>query len=388
MGTREEQKAERDLAQLQEEILFGKEFGQILWQPRIGCWYNDKQFAGEELPGVFKGMTLPEVYRELGCAPRVYEYNGCFKAREEDTIIRESRWISDLEELQTIRTPVGEVSCIMKGNRSNGGRFPSKWWVEDEKDLKVMEYVLSHQTWYWDQEHFDSMKKKWGNLGAPTVYMPRVNIQYLYIDLMGVENAVFALADYPEQVEEFFEVLRQNQDQLMDVINASPIRIINFGDNLHGGTLPPYYFEKYVLPEYQRRCKKLHEGGKFISAHWDGDCKSLLSYAKSTGLDAIEAITPKPQGDVTLQEVKEALGDEMWLMDGIAAILFDETFSEEELIAQTEECIRLFAPRLILGISDELSSTGNIERIRLVKKIVDDYNTRIKADKAWKGQTL
>lgn len=170
----------------------------------------------------------------------------------------------------------------------------------------------------------------------------------------------------------------------MDVINESPIRIINFGDNVHGGTLPPAYFERYVLPEYQRRCKKLHEGGKFISAHWDGDCKSLLKYAKSTGLDAIEAITPKPQGDVTLQEVKEALGDEMWLMDGVAAILFDETFSQEELRAQVEECIRLFAPRLILGISDELSSTGDIERVRLVQQIVDEYNASI--EKQTEGQ--
>lgn len=67
------------LARFQEEILFGKEFGKIIWQPRIGCWYNDKVFAGEEVPEEFKGMTLPEVYRKLKCSPRVYEYNGCFK---------------------------------------------------------------------------------------------------------------------------------------------------------------------------------------------------------------------------------------------------------------------------------------------------------------------
>jgi hypothetical protein len=43
-----------------------------------------------------------------------------------------------------------------------------------------------------------------------------------------------------------------------------------------------------------------------------------------------------------------------------------------------EECTRrlieLFAPKLILGISDEISSTGDIERIRLVGKIVEEYN--------------
>ena len=50
------------------------------------------------------------------------------------------------------------------------------------------------------------------------------------------------------------------------------------------------------------------------------------------------------------------------------------------------ECVHkiidLFAPNLILGISDEISSTGDIERIRLVGKIVDEYNAKIDAQNA------
>ena len=199
---------------------------------------------------------------------------------------------------------------------------------------------------------------------------------------MGVENAIYALADFPEAVERFFLALEQNQERMIAVINQSPIEMINFGDNLHCKTLPPYYFEKYVLPAYQKRCKLLHKAGKFVYSHWDGDTKDILRYAKMTGLDGIEAITPKPQGDVTLQEVKEALGDDLWLIDGIAAILFDKEFTEEELTDQVQECIRLFAPKLILGISDELSSTGDIERIRLVGRIVDEYNQKISLSKA------
>ena len=40
------------------------------------------------------------------------------------------------------------------------------------------------------------------------------------------------------------------------------------------------------------------------------------------------------------------------------------------------EILELFAPNLILGISDEISSTGDMERIRLVGKIVDEYNEK------------
>ena len=59
-------------------------------------------------------------------------------------------------------------------------------------------------------------------------------------------------------------------------------------------------FEKYVLPEYQARTAILRAGGKYSFAHWDGNTKAILKYAKETGLNGIEAITPKPQGDVTM----------------------------------------------------------------------------------------
>ncbi len=194
---------------------------------------------------------------------------------------------------------------------------------------------------------------------------------------MGVENSVYALFEWPEQIETFFDALAENQDRLIDIINRSPIEIINFGENIHAGTLSPDLFLRYHLPDCQRRCDKLHGAGKFVCSHWDGDTRPLLPYVKETGLDGVEAITPVPQGDVTLEEVKAALGDEIFLLDGIPAIYFDDTYPVETLIECTEKLIDLFAPRLVLGISDEISSTGDIERLRVVGNIVDEYNKRV-----------
>jgi len=77
---------------------------------------------------------------------------------------------------------------------------------------------------------------------------------------------------------------------------------------------------------------------------------------------------------VTVEEMKAALGDDIVLIDGIAAILFDESWPEKMLIDQTDQLLNLFAGQLILGISDEMSSTGSIERVKLVGQIVDDWN--------------
>jgi hypothetical protein len=78
---------------------------------------------------------------------------------------------------------------------------------------------------------------------------------------------------------------------------------------------------------------------------------------------------------VTLEEIKAALGDRMFLLDGIPAVYFDAEYPVSALEECARRLIELFAPRLVLGISDEISSHGDIERIRVVNRIVDHYNT-------------
>jgi hypothetical protein len=258
-----------------------------------------------------------------------------------------------------------------------GGRSKRlKWWISDVEELRVATWRAENTRWTFDAERYRKGVREYGDLGAPTMHMPRVNIQDFYINTTGVEQAVYMLADHPEEVEAYFAALDLSHDRLIDVLCDSPVEIINYGDNLHAGTLPPAYYEKYVQPAYQRRGEKLHAAGKFVHSHWDGDCKSLLPFARTSALDGIEAITPVPQGDVTLEEVKEALGEEVFLIDGIPAVYFDAYYPVSVLEECVHRILELFAPRLLLGISDEISSTGDIERIRVVSRIVEEYNAQ------------
>jgi hypothetical protein len=366
-----------NLEHLHLAVIRGKSKGRILWQPRIGCWLQDKLFEQKKLPELYHGMSLPEIYRSLGCSNRIYEYNECFKKIHDPRVKFYDINVSKTVTEHVMETPIGNAKCITEITPSSWFPIHKKRWVSSEEELKVFAWAEERCSWNFDPGAFRSVRNVWGDLGAPTMFMPRVNIQNLYIDLMGIEYAIEALYSYPDTLEWYFQILDQSHEWLIDVINNSPVKIINFGDNVHASTLSPSLFVKYVLPVYQKRCELLHKADKFVHAHWDGDTKPLLPYAKETGLDGIEAITPKPQGDVTLEEVREALGDRMFLLDGIAATLFNEMYPVEQLIAQAKKAIDLFAPRLILGISDEISSNGDIERIRIVGKIVDDYNASL-----------
>lgn len=365
-----------ELAQLHEDVVFGRSRGRIIWQPRIICWYDDKKFAGEALPAAYEGMEIADIYRSLGCSARLYEFNACFRRVEDERVNHVWRETAAGEHEHIIETPVGQQRELIRHSPNNPHPIHVKWPISSEQELKVLIWREEHASWQWDQARYDGLVASLGDLGAPTMFMPRMNVQSLYIEHMGTQNGIYALYDWPHVAEEFFVALEENHERLIDVINASPVNIINFGENIHAATLPPRLFEKYHLPACQRRCEKLHAAGKFVCAHWDGNCGPLLPYAQQTGLDGIEAITPKPQGDVEIEQIKEALGDEMFLLDGIPAVYFDDVFPLEVLEHCVHQLIALFAPRLVLGISDEISSTGDIERVRFVGDIVANYNAQ------------
>jgi len=130
--------------------------------------------------------------------------------------------------------------------------------------------------------------------------------------------------------------------------------------------LSPDYFERYLIPWYAKRAGQLHEAGIFTHVHIDGYFKPLLPYLADLPFDGLEALTPKPQGDVTLEEIRDHIGDKV-LLDGIPAVLFLDHHSREELQRCVESLVKMFHPRLVLGISDELPEGGGEESFQRLK---------------------
>jgi len=364
------------LLKLNRDIIHRRAGGKTIWQPRIGCWYEDRVYRNEDFPGKFKGCDLKGIYETIGCSDRLYYFNECLEAKYDDSVKSSCVEIGHKTWEYTMETPVGRINQIVCGNDSNPGVMPKKWWVENEGDLKVFAYIEEATSFSFNMETYNRLYKKYCHLGLPTVFIPRVNIQRMFIELSGVVGTIYLLQDSEEAVEAYFKTLSESQERMLKVMADSPIEWINYGDNLHCKLLPPSLYKKYVLPEYEKRGDILHKTGKFTYSHWDGEVKDLLTFARTSFLDGIEAITPLPQGDVTLEEVKEALGNEIFLIDGIASLLFNNTFPIEVLKEQTEKVLMLFEGQLILGISDEFPSDGTLERIEYVNNIVNEFNSK------------
>jgi hypothetical protein len=186
---------------------------------------------------------------------------------------------------------------------------------------------------------------------------------------MGFENAIFMMHDNPAIIERYVEMASAADDALFDVLCAAPIEVLNFGENIDANMDPPPVWRKHLVPYYRKRVEQLHRAGKRAHIHIDGAMRPLIREIQQSPFDAIEACTPIPQGDVTLEEIKEALGDRV-LLDGIPAVYFLPYYPLETLIDCAKKVVELFHPRLVLGISDEIPPDGDIERVRLIGQMV------------------
>lgn len=353
--------------------------GRIPWMPRLEYWYLVNKSLGR-LPPEYRGLNLTEFYRKLDA------YRRCYMGYFTDTAVRIS-YGGDVEFSSVERdgltvafwkTPVGVLRRIVK--KAEGG-FSSRiveYPVKSVEDFKIMEYILENIEVRFDYEAYRKLEEELNGQGMVWYFFPRTPFQRLLLDYIGVERTFRLLFRERAKIEGFMEAIAKADDEIYKLIGVSPVEIVNFGDNIDARITSPKLFEKYCLPYYQERTDQLHRKGKYVHCHVDGYAKPLLPLFKETGWDGVEALTPKPVGDVSLEDIRDNLGDELILIDGIPYLYFLPEVDRAKLRDFVWKLLEIFQGRLILGISDEMPPRGDIERVRLIPEIIRGFSNASK----------
>ena len=366
-------------------IFAHKKTNHIVYSPRIYYWYlGNKLFLKRpknlirNIPPHFLNKSQIEIYDMLNASPRYVQETLYFDlietkiSSDSNIIIRRKKGSKEGELIISYKTPLGNLTHV-ENVGAGLGAHPTEYPIKSLEDFKIMQYILENTSISFSSKNYSRAEKEFGDLGEVSTYLSHSPFQKLVTELMGFSRTILFLKRYPTQVEKFMDFLEQWDDQLYDEILSSPLKIINFGENIDGNLSPPHYFEKYLIPYYEKRVKQVHQSGKYCHIHIDGALKDLLPYLESIPFDGLEALTALPQGDVSLQEIHDAIGNKI-LLDGIPSVLFLPEYSEDYVESFTNEVIELFYPNLILGVSDELSPNGDIKKIELIADIVRDYD--------------
>jgi len=98
---------------------------------------------------------------------------------------------------------------------------------------------------------------------------------------------------------------------LYEIQAKSPADFVWLADNVDSVLDNPRFFEKYLMPEYEKMAKVFHEHGKLFAVHFDGRTNSLKHLIAKTPIDIIEALTWPPMGDLPIGEALSVWKDKV-----------------------------------------------------------------------------
>lgn len=362
-----------------------KKSHQIVFSPRLYYWYFGNKIYSRlkknysvGVPPQYYGKSQLDIYKELNVSPRYAEetlylplYSTRFSAGSQIKVQTE-HGTKEGETITIHKTPHGTLKYKESIGGGLGGH-KTEYPIKSLDDINIMRYIMENTNFSFLKENYKIADKQFDDICVTSTYLMKSPYQKLVTELMGFTRTILYLKKYPSQIENFMVFLEDWDNEMYKQISDSPLEIVNFGENLDSNLSPPHYFEKYLVPYYEKRVKQLHQAGKYCHIHIDGSLKDFLPYLELLNFDGFEALTAKPQGDVTLEEIKDAIGNKIFL-DGLPSILFLQEYSWDYLEKYTQKVLNLFAPNLILGVSDELSPNGNIQKIIKISEIVNVFN--------------
>ena len=244
--------------------------------------------------------------------------------------------------------------------------------VKGPDDLKKLRWLCSHMSYVFSVEDFERGSRFVGERGEPQFWLPKSPYQALAQSWMKLQDLIYALADNRPEVEATMKSIDASYDRLWgQILDYGQVRIANFGENIHDHLLSPRYFERYLIPWYEKRSNQLRRAGIFTHTSY----RRLLPHAP-----ALPEGSPvrRPGGaDAPAPGRRLAGGDERaHRRQGPAGRHPGRPVSAdlqpEQLMQTVERIVALFSPRLVLGVSDEVPQGADaVQAIAKLEMVAD-----------------
>ncbi|MBK5108424.1 MAG: hypothetical protein JJE12_09835 [Anaerolineales bacterium] len=287
---------------------------------------------------------------------------------------REGEIITDLV------TPIGKLTSshrVIKGSLSSGVTRLNliKHPIVDPDDFNIYQYMIEHSEFVPMYEEFFRRSEELGGSGFLVPTLNRVPFQSVLIDAMGEIACFLGLHYHPNLIDRLMAAIDQQIVVMLENLSEFDYPYIEFVDNLDGVMTNPRLFREFVLPSYQKYADILHDQGKKIGSHTDGNLKILLPLLAGCGLDVCESFTPLPLTDCSLEEALDSWETNPLIWGGIPSSILEQRVPEYEFRKYIESLLTSIKGRpIILGIADAVMTDNLIERVKWIAERVE-YST-------------
>ena len=376
-------------------LLEGREIDRPLFFPDIQSWYDARRVpAGHEqkygpgsfipdedpyhrdrgtMPPEYADWTFLDFYRKFDWGLPVHLYGWCRAERVDCDVSSVTR---GNERVTTLSTPKGTLrkTALMA---SDGSWAPHEHYVKTLDDLEALKWLVSHERHIPDAAKYHRFRRATEGFGVCDLVIHRSPFGKLVHEYMGFEQVIYALADDEQRVMEFLEVQEKYDLEFIRIAAAYPARLVIISDHADENLISPPHYRKYCVPFYQKACAILHEAGKMVSTHLDGNFAGFLPFIGETHFDLLDGCTPAPMFNYEPEELATALRHagagtlhgKMNAFCGVPATLLTQRRPTGEIVAFGERILKAFDGRVILNIGDVLPQNGDIEQVVALGKM-------------------
>jgi len=245
------------------------------------------------------------------------------------------------------RTSVGTITAEWADN------WHTEYWLKTSDDYRVMTHIVNNtylEPAYEGYLEFERRAEPWR---IPLATFGRTPIQSILVDLVGLENFGVHLTTLLDPMMELYDALLRLCHERAQIVAAGPGRYVAFMENFTSETLGPRRYADWILPVYEEVVPILHEAGKVVGTHYDGQVGCCRNEIRRAPMDLIESFTPPPEGDLTLAEARAAFPEKL-LWSNLNVSLYG--LPPDELAAVVAQRVAEGAPdgrRLAFEVSEQ-----------------------------------
>jgi len=269
----------------------------------------------------------------------------------------------------TYETPLGTL--WQEARFSGQTRYTSRHLIHTVEDVTIYQYIAEHTTYEPQVEAFVARDAQIGDRGLATLTGNMSPVQEMLQHLCGVENTVYLMADYPDEMEALFAAMHARNLRQYEALLTYPCDYIFDYEDTSTTVMSRDMFTRYSLPAINAYADRVHQAGKKFIAHMCGKLTGFITEIGSGHQDGVDSVCPPPTGDLYAWDARKAWGRNMVFIGGI---------DPPQLAMRPAEEIAAFAEQVLARVDNQVGfilSTGDavphgtpVENLRAVQAVV------------------
>lgn len=353
----------------------GERPDRIPWAPELNHYFIRKQFrkqgidpksfpnlylAGNRLVGADMLMGISGVTPHYLATS--YPYN--------DGRIRREVYRKDNREEIRIETPSGVLKQISVTDPVAQTTYVSEHLLKGPEDFKPYLEALESLTFAPDEAAVARQLEVIGEAGIPSLTTPETPIMSFIMYLMGIQETLYCVMDYPDECCEVFDRMHEKYKEFYRALASITVPVVRPFEDTSSSLTSPAMYARYALPYLKEYAAICHEQGKRFIPHMCGTLKDMLPVLRRADLDGGEALTPPPTGDAPAPLIRNLVGSEFVIIGGIDPTRFVvESHRIPDLAREALDSMRGDS-RFILG-HEEVPPDAPLEAVLEIPKLLE-----------------